>query len=208
MDAFGDTLLALVYIFCLLHYRDKFWEFLLRLFPTEEHTKVARIVNATSDVARKYLWGRLILIFILAVLYGIGFVIIGLQNALFLALIAAIFTFVPYIGPLIGFVFPLLVALASQNVLTLVLGVLAVYLVAQFVESYILEPMIVGSEVNLNPFFTILAIVVGGLMWGVPGMILGIPILGIVRIILENIEPLRPYAFLLGEQQESSKISS
>ena len=208
MDAFGDTLLALVYIFCLLHYRDKFWEFLLRLFPTEENTKVARIVNATSDVARKYLWGRLILIFILAVLYGIGFVIIGLQNALFLALIAAIFTFVPYIGPLIGFVFPLLVALASQNVLTLVLGVLAVYLVAQFVESYILEPMIVGSEVNLNPFFTILAIVVGGLMWGVPGMILGIPILGIVRIILENIEPLRPYAFLLGEQQESSKISS
>jgi predicted PurR-regulated permease PerM len=60
----------------------------------------------------------------------------------------------------------------------------------------------VGSEVNLNPFFTILAIVVGGLMWGVPGMILGIPILGIVRIILENIEPLRPYAFLLGAQQE------
>lgn len=204
MDAFGDTLLALVYIFCLLHYRDKFWEFLLRLFPTEEHVKVARIVNDTSEVARKYLWGRLILILILAVLYGIGFIIIGLQNALFLALIAAIFTFVPYIGPLIGFVFPLLVALASQNVLTLVLGVLAVYLVAQFVESYILEPMIVGSEVNLNPFFTILAIVVGGLLWGVPGMILGIPILGIVRIVLENIEPLQPYAFLLGEQQEGN----
>jgi predicted PurR-regulated permease PerM len=99
------------------------------------------------------------------------------------------------------------VALASEHAVTPLLGVAAVYLVAQFVESYILEPIIVGAEVDINPFFTILAVVAGGLLWGVSGMILGIPILGIVRIILDNIEPLRPYAFLLGEEQKESTSS-
>jgi predicted PurR-regulated permease PerM len=207
MATFGDILLALVYIFSLLYYRDKFREFLLRVTPAEEHSRVTRIIDDTSGVARKYLWGRFILILILAVLYGIGFMMIGLKHALFLALTAAIFTFVPYIGPFIGIAFPVLVALASQHVLTSLLGVLVVYLAAQFVESYILEPIIVGAEVDINPFFTIVAVVVGGLMWGVLGMIVGIPILGITRIILDHIEPLRPYAFLLGEEQKDSKPS-
>jgi predicted PurR-regulated permease PerM len=207
MSTFGDIILALVYTFTLLYYRNKFRQFLLRVTPAEAHVTVARIIHDTSGVARKYLWGRFILILVLAVLYGVGFMVIGLQHAIFLALTASLFTFVPYIGPFIGIAFPVLVAIASPNPLTPLLGVLVIYVVAQFVESYILEPVIVGAEVDINPFFTIVAVVAGGLMWGVSGMILGIPILGIVRIVLDNSEPLRPYAFLLGEEKKERKSS-
>jgi predicted PurR-regulated permease PerM len=199
----GDMLLAVVYIFALLYYRGTFQEFLLRLTPAEEHSRVNRMVDEVSRVARQYLWGRLLLIFILAVLYGVGFLVIGLKHALFLAIMAAIFSIVPYIGPLLGLVFPVLVALATQHSLTPVLGVLVVFSVAQFVESYLLEPIIVGSEVDINPFFTIVAVVGGGLLWGMPGMILGIPLVGMARIVFGNIGPLQPYAFLLGEQHDT-----
>jgi predicted PurR-regulated permease PerM len=208
LSTFGDIILALVYTFTLLYYRNKFRQFLLRVTPAEEHVTVARMINDTSGVARKYLWGRFILIFVLAVLYGVGFLVIGLQHAIFLALMASVFTFLPYIGPFIGIAFPVLVALASPNPLTPLLGVLVIYVVAQFVESYILEPVIVGAEVDINPFFTIVAVVAGGLMWGVSGMILGIPILGIARIVFDNIEPLRPYAFLLGEEKTARQPST
>lgn len=205
--AFGDMLLVLVYIFALLYYRDKFQEFLRRLTPAEEHAKVDHMVDDVSRVARKYLWGRLLLIAILAVLYGIGFTVVGLKHGLFLAIMAAIFSIVPYIGPLLGVVIPVLVALATQQTLTPLLGVLVVFSIAQFVESYILEPVLVGSEVDINPFFTIVAVVGGGLLWGVPGMILGIPLVGMAHIVFNNIGPLQPYAFLLGEQRETSGSS-
>jgi predicted PurR-regulated permease PerM len=73
-----------------------------------------------------------------------------------------------------------------------VLGVLAVFAVAQLVETYVLGPLIMGSEVDLNPLFTIFAVVAGGVLWGIPGLILGIPLLGVARVIFDHIGPLQP----------------
>ena len=74
----------------------------------------------------------------------------------------------------------------------MVLGVIGVYAVVQFVQTYILEPLVVGTEVNLNPLFTIVALVLGEILWGIPGMIIAIPMLGIVKIVCDNIEGLKP----------------
>jgi predicted PurR-regulated permease PerM len=186
-----------------LFYRDKFLEFFRRLTPDAEHPRVARILDHTGSVARQYLWGRLLLITILAVFYGLGFLVIGLQNALFLAVFASLFSIIPYLGPLIGIALPMLVALVSQSSLMLLLWVLVIFSVAQFIESYILEPLVVGAEVNVNPFFTIVAVVAGSLLWGIPGLILAIPIVGIVRVIFDNFDSLEPYGYLIGQQQTS-----
>jgi predicted PurR-regulated permease PerM len=64
----------------------------------------------------------------------------------------------------------------------MVIGILITYGLVQFIQTYILEPLVVGSEVKLNPLFTILAIVIGELVWGVPGMVVAIPILGITKV--------------------------
>jgi predicted PurR-regulated permease PerM len=199
----GDMLLTLVYVFTLLFYRDKFQEFLWRLMPDAEHPRIARIIDHTSSVARQYLWGRLLLIIILAIFYGLGFLVIGLQHALFLAVFASLFSIIPYIGPIIGIALPILVALVSQSSLMLLLWVLAVFAVAQFIESYILEPLVVGAEVNVNPFFTIVAVVAGSLLWGISGLILAIPVVGILRVIFDNFDSLQPYGYLIGQQETS-----
>ena len=199
----GDMLLTLVYVFALLFYRDKFQEFLWRLTPDAEHPRIARIIDHTSRVVRQYLWGRLLLIIILAVFYGIGFLVIGLQHALFLAIFASLFSIVPYIGPIVGIALPILVALGSHSSLVLLLWVLAVFAAAQFIESYLLEPLIVGAEVNVNPLVTIVAVVAGSLLWGIPGLILGIPIVGIMRVIFDNFDALQPYGYLIGQQETS-----
>ena len=72
----------------------------------------------------------------------------------------------------------------------------------QFVQTYILEPLVVGAEVNINPLFTILGIVAGEMLWGIPGMILAIPIMGITKIVCDHVTPLKPFGFLIGESKK------
>jgi predicted PurR-regulated permease PerM len=64
---------------------------------------------------------------------------------------------------------------------------------------------VVGAEVNINPLFTILIIVVGELVWGIPGMVLAIPLLGMVKIVCDHVESLKPYGFLIGEEKKKKK---
>jgi predicted PurR-regulated permease PerM len=86
--------------------------------------------------------------------------------------------------------------------MNMLIGILITYAIVQFFQSYILEPLVVGAEVNINPLFTIIIIVVGEMVWGVGGMVLAIPMLGIVKIICDHIEPLKPYGFLIGEEKK------
>ena len=87
----------------------------------------------------------------------------------------------------------------------MIIGVLITYAIVQFLQTYILEPLVVGSGVNVNPLFTIAGIVAGEMVWGVPGMILAIPVMGMVKIICDHIEPLKPYGFLIGQERKSKR---
>ena len=87
----------------------------------------------------------------------------------------------------------------------MVLGILVVYGLVQFFQTYILEPLVVGAEVNINPLFTIIGLVAGEALWGIPGMILAIPLMGIAKIVCDNIEPLKPFGFLIGEEKKKRK---
>lgn len=198
----ADLLLTFVYIFCFLIYRNKLKEFVIKLVPDNKKEKTGTIIDKTSEVARNYLAGRLILILILAGLYFIGLTIIGLKNALFFSIFAAVFSLIPYIGNIIGFLFPASMALLSGGGAQF-LGVVIVFSIAQFLESYILEPIIVGGKVNINPFFVIVGVIIGNLVWGVPGMVLAIPIIGILKILFENIPRLNPFGYLLAETEKS-----
>ena len=89
----------------------------------------------------------------------------------------------------------------------MIIGILVTYFVVQFIQSYILEPLVVGAEVNINPLFTILGIIAGELIWGIPGMVLAIPLLGILKIVCDHIPALRAYGFLIGEEKKRDKKS-
>lgn len=197
------TLLMLVYIFLLLLYRARFKNFVLKYTPEAKKEKAHEVILTSANVAKSYLAGRLLLIMILAVFYCVGLSIIGIQQAIFFGILAAILGLIPFIGNIIGAFFPLAMALLNQGT-TAAIAVIGLYVVVQLIENYLLEPMIVGKKVNLNAFFAISVVVLGEVVWGLSGAILAMPLLGIAKIIFDNIRALQPIGYLVGDDQDES----
>lgn len=189
-----------VYVFFLLYYRNKFREFLLRLTPENRHRKTKKMLREISHVTKYYMGGIALVVLILCFLNSIGLLVVGIQYAVLLGIISAIMNFIPYFGTLIGGAFPLLVALITEESPSYAVGVIILFIIIQFTENNILTPNIVGSNVRINPFFTILTIIVGGLVWGLAGMFIFLPFLAMFKIICENEKALQPVGYLLGTQ--------
>ena len=200
-----DAILVLVYIFLFIYYRAHLKRFLVRLVPEPDEAKAIIIVNNAQQVSQKYLTGLSLMIFTLWVLYGIGFSIVGVKNALFFAVLCGLLEIVPFVGNLTGTAVTIGASLAQGGGINMVLGILVVYGTIQFVQTYILEPLVVGAEVNINPLFTIIGLVAGEALWGIPGMILAIPLMGITKIVCDNVETLKPFGFLIGEERKKKQ---
>lgn len=200
MGAIGDYLLTFIYIFFLLNYRHKLKEFILHLFPEERRKKVKEVLSKCLKVTPQYLIGRLMLIAFLAVLYAVGLGISGVNNFILVSLIAAFLSLIPYIGNMIGLAMAMAFGYLTSGETGVLVGVLITFSIAQFIESYVLEPYVVGDRVDLHPFVVILVVVIGNLVWGVVGMVLAIPIMAIIAIILLHIPPLKPFGILLSKE--------
>lgn len=198
VTGFGNFLLVFVYVFFLLLYRRKLKLSFLKFFKNERRDEAQTVLLEAIHVAEQYLVGRILLILFLAIFYGTGFAILGLKSAIFIAVFAALLSLIPYIGNIIAFFLALAMAAFSGGDLTMFIGIVIIYSVAQFIESYILEPYLVGDKVDLNPLLTILVVVIGGAVWGAMGMIISIPVFGIIKIISDHIPDLHPIGYTLG----------
>lgn len=205
MGILVNTVLVIVYMFVFLLYRSHLKKFILKLVPGEDKTKTDGIVHKAGKVAQRYLSGLGAMIGILWVMYGVGFTIAGVEGAIFFAVLCGILEIIPFVGNLTGTSITVLAVLAQGGDSKTVIGVLIVYGLVQFIQTYILEPLVVGEQVNINPLFTIMVIVLGETVWGIAGMILAIPLLGIVKIICDHIPGLQPYGFLIGPENPRSK---
>lgn len=198
-NTIAGLLITLVFTFLFLFNKERYESFFLKLYKEEETAKVKAIVNQITTVAQKYLTGRVMSILTLATLYSIGLLIVGIKNAVLLAGIAALLTVVPYIGSVIGGMFPFFMALVTEDSLQPAAMVVVVIVAIQTIDNYFIEPNMVGGEVSLSAFASILAILVGGVVWGVAGMVLFIPLLGIVKIVCDHVEPLKPLGYVMGD---------
>ncbi|MCG8307901.1 MAG: AI-2E family transporter [Cytophagales bacterium] len=188
-----------VYVFFLLYYRNKYRDFILMVLPEKGHQKTDEIIKEVSVVMKKYMGGLFVVVLILCAINALGLYIVGIKYWLLLGLIAAIWNFIPYFGTIIGFSFPLVMALLTGDGPGTAIGVVVLFIIVQFTENNILTPNITGGQVQVNPFFIILGVLVGGLIWGVPGMFIVVPLLATIRIVCEKVEALRPWAFLIGD---------
>lgn len=188
-----------VFVFFLLFYRDKAYDFILMITRSEKRDLVKHILFEISGVTKNYIGGVVIVVGILCILNSIGLYIVGVEYALMLGIIAACCNFIPYFGTIIGFMFPFVFSLVTGTPQTAI-GVVILFVIVQFTENNILTPNIVGGNVKLNPFIVILGLIVGAMVWGVPGMLVIVPLIAVIRIICENIESLHPYAYLIGTQ--------
>ncbi|MEX2231485.1 MAG: AI-2E family transporter [Cyclobacteriaceae bacterium] len=198
MSTLTGMVLTLVITFLMIYNKEQFETFFLRLYDDQDTKTVKTVVGQISEVSQKYLTGRATSVLIIATMYSIGLLIVGIKNAVLLAGIAALLTVIPYVGTVLGGMFPVLMALLTEDTQT-ALWAGVVMIVIQAIDNYFIEPNVVGGEVNLNALWSILSILAGGMIWGVAGMIVFLPLFGIIKIICDHVEPLKPIGYLLGE---------
>lgn len=189
-----------VYIFLFLYYRTKFAYFLLKIAGPSRRKETIEILREISKVSARYMGGVIAVVTVLCFLNSLGLWIIGMRFAIALGIVSAFFNFIPYFGTLLGGLVPFLFALLVENDPVLAFRVIILFIIIQFIENNILTPNIVGGNVKVNPFFIITGLVAASIIWGIPGMLLIVPFLAIMRIVFSHIDSMRPYAFLLGEE--------
>ncbi|SHF49540.1 Predicted PurR-regulated permease PerM [Fodinibius roseus] len=188
------------FIFFMMYYKERYRTFLYKLWQGEDEV-VNEVVDGIQSVTQNYIIGMAAVITLLAILNAIGLWIIGIEHVLFFAVFAAILAIIPYIGIIIGSLPAVIFALLFTDSLLNPLGVIAVFAVVQFLEGNFITPNIVGSRVSINPMVALVALLIGGELWGVSGMILFVPIVGILKHIFDRIDALKPVGYLFGDSE-------
>ena len=199
----GSMLAALVlvpvYIFVILFYQPLLIEFIHRLFDKSQQNQVNAIVTQTKSVVQHYLVGLIIEAVIVGSLNALGLLLLGIEYAIILGILGAVLNLIPYIGGIIAVGLFMMVALVTKSSAWFALYVFGVHTFIQLIDNNFIVPKIVASKVKINALFSILVVLVGNALWGIPGMFLSIPLLAIVKVIFDHIESMKPWGFLLGD---------
>lgn len=190
-----------VYTFFLLFYRTKSAYFIFRLAGREHKAKTLHILREVSTVTTKYMSGLLIVVLILAILNTTGLFIIGVRHALVFGILAALLNLVPYIGTFIGGLIPIIyVLLTSSSPFQMMLQIFILFSIIQFLENNLITPKVVGNNIKINPLAIILSLLLANMVWGIPGMLIVVPCLAILKITMRNIDGLHPFAYLISDR--------
>lgn len=203
----SNFILILVYLCGLLYYRGHIKTFLVKLSATSKQGEIEKIVYSATNVSQQYLVGLSKMIVCLWIMYGIGFSILGVENALFFAILCGLLEIIPFVGNLTGTSITVLVAAVQGASPAILVGIIITYGIIQLIQGWVLEPFIVGSQVKINPLFTIIALIIGELTWGIAGVFIAIPITAMFKIVCDHIESLKPLGFLIGKIERPKDIS-
>ena len=188
-----------VYIFLFLFYKPLILNFLFEVFAEENSNRVGEVLNETKSAIQSYMIGLLIEAFIVAILNSGALLILGVKYAILLGVIGAFLNMIPYIGGVIAIALPVLIATITKDGYNTQLGILIAYIIIQFIDNNILVPRIVSSKVQINALISIITVLLGAALWGIPGMFLSIPLVAILKIVFDRVPDLRPWGKLLGD---------
>lgn len=204
----GTLALVPIYVFLLLYYRSLLLHFVVVLFAENHTERVREVLSGIKVVIQSYVVGLLIETACVAALNSIGLLVLGVQYAVLLGVIAAILNLIPYIGGLVATVLAVFATFGNQPDLSIIASVLGVFLFVQFIDNNVLVPLIVNSKVRVNALSSIVGVLVGGALAGVAGMFLSIPAIAIMKVIFDRVDSLRPWGVLLGDQTPEQAGSS
>jgi len=201
--SFSDTLFNMamipIYMFLFLLYQNHLITFLSKLVGGGDQESLKKILYDIKTAVQSYLFGVLIQISIIATLTTIGLTIVGVQHALLLGVITGILGLIPYLGNIIACVITIFATLTGSPDLSLILWILVVTAGVQLVDNNIIVPLVVSSKVEINAFASIIGIFIGGMLAGIAGMFLAIPIIAILKVIFDNVKGLEPWGYLIGD---------
>ena len=193
---------TVIFTFLILIYRTGLVNALTAITSEDKRDRVVKMFRSVQQVGKKYLSGMVLLIIITGMLNSIGLWIIGIDNPFLFGFLGATLAIIPYIGSTFGAIIPMAYSFVTDNSIFPVVAIAVLFWFVQLVTDNFLSPKIVGGSLNINALAAILSLIIGALVWGVAGMILFLPMTAMLRVFSEEFEELKPFALLIGSQND------
>lgn len=203
-SAFSAVLLVIipVYVVLILYYRKQWIKILIRLFPSERKDGLMEIISLAIGTYYNFIKGMAIVYVVVGTLNSIGLLLLGVPHAILFGFIASVLTFVPYIGIIVGSLLPITMAWITYDSVLYPVGIIGVFTFVQYLEANIIFPIAVSSRLNVNTLVMLVAIFAGGILWGLAGMILFVPFVGIAKLIADHHPQWKTLSMILGTETD------
>lgn len=187
-----------VYSVLILYYRRQWIRVLYRLFPGETTESLRQILFQTIQTYYNFIKGMALVYLIVGLLNSTGLWLLGIPHPFLFGFIASILTFIPYVGIIGGSLLPITMAWITYDSLWYPVGIVGVFGFVQYLEANVIFPIAVSSRLNVNTMIMLIAIFVGALLWGMAGMILFVPFVGIAKLVADHNPRWKTVSMILG----------
>lgn len=170
-----------------LYNRKDFVRFLEKIVGAENKQRLQQVLGETILTYFHFIKGMVFVYLIVGVLNSIGLLALGIRHAILFGFLTAIMTIIPYLGIIISALLPITIAWITKDSVWYPIGVVGVFVFVQYLEANVIFPRVVATQLNISTWATLVAIIAGGILWGVSGMILFIPFLGMLKLVTDNV---------------------
>ena len=193
----ANMVMIVVITYFMLLYRTAFKNFILAQIKPDRRERVEEVMIKIQMLTKRYMMGQGLVIVILGLLIGTGLWMIGVPYPYFWGFLAGFLEIIPYVGTTIGGILPVFYMLMVSDTLWQPVAVVILYIFVQQIEGNIISPNIMGPSIKINPLFIILGLFIGGILWGIPGMILALPVLAVSKEIFRIFDATEPLSYLM-----------
>ena len=199
-SAFSVVMLLLIPVYSvLILYSRAYWVNVAhRIFPAEDQVTLRAIISQTINAYYNFIKGMALVYLLVGILNSIGLLLLGIPHAILFGFIASILTFIPYVGILVGSLLPIAVAWITYDSIWYPLGIIGIFAFVQYLEANVIFPVAVSNRLNVNTLVMLIAIFAGGILWGVAGMILFVPFVGVAKLIADHNPDWKTLSMILG----------
>lgn len=182
----GMTLLTAPFIlFFMLKDGHQLRPYITKFAPQRWQESFSKLLYDINYALASYIRGQITVAFWVGVMFSIGYTVVGLPYGLALAILAGFMNLIPYFGTFIAFIPALAISIMSST--SMLIKVLVVFMIEQTIESRLISPLVMGNKLEMHPITTILVLIGASSVWGLWGVIFGIPIYAILKIIVSRV---------------------
>jgi predicted PurR-regulated permease PerM len=203
-SAFSIVLLVLipVYAVLILYYRQYWMRILVRVFPSERQESLREMLFLTIKAYYNFIKGMALVYIIVGSLNSVGLLLLGVPHAILFGFIASVLTFIPYVGIIVGSLLPITMAWITYDSIWYPVGIIGIFAFVQYLEANVIFPVAVSNRLNVNTLVMLIAIFAGGILWGMAGMILFVPFVGIAKLIADHNPKWKTVSMILGVESK------
>ena len=185
-SATGNFFLSLIVAFYFMIDFDSIVEKVHKLIPQRHQATVARLAKECDEILGAFLRGQMWVMFSMACVFSFGLYVLGIDQALSIGFLAGLASIIPYLGFALGFFGASVASLIQFGDFFFLINVALVFLVAQFIESVLLTPWLVGDRIGLHPLAVIFSLMVGGYLFGFIGVLVALPLSAVTMVLLRH----------------------